>query len=180
MTSKTVVISSGNPIKVDATANGFQQMFPDNTFMFHSKAVSSLVSAQPMSSIETLAGAQNRQVGLQKLFPVADYWVSLEGGVEIVDGQLESFAWVVIKSKSGLVGKSRTASFYLPDKVSQLIFQGLELGDADDRVFGEKNSKQANGSVGILTRNVLTRATYYEQAVILALIPFKNPGLYTI
>jgi non-canonical (house-cleaning) NTP pyrophosphatase len=34
------------------------------------------------------------------------------------------------------------------------------------------------GAVGILTGDVLTRTTYYEPAIILALIPFKNPELY--
>lgn len=56
--------------------------------------------------------------------------------------------------------------------------EGKELGEADDLVFGQTNSKQANGAVGILTDNVLTRTTFYEPAVILALIPFKNPELY--
>jgi non-canonical (house-cleaning) NTP pyrophosphatase len=54
----------------------------------------------------------------------------------------------------------------------------MELGEADDVYFGLSNSKQANGAVGLLTGNVLTRASFYEQAVIFALIPFKNPDLY--
>jgi non-canonical (house-cleaning) NTP pyrophosphatase len=58
------------------------------------------------------------------------------------------------------------------------VRQGMELGDADDAVFGRSNSKQANGAVGILTGNVIDRAELYEQAVVLALIPFKNPELY--
>ena len=56
--------------------------------------------------------------------------------------------------------------------------QGLELGQADDIVFGRSNSKQANGAVGILTDDVIDRAQLYEPAVIFALIPFKNPDLY--
>ncbi len=54
--------------------------------------------------------------------------------------------------------------------------QGLNLGDADDQVFRRTNSKQGSGAVGLLTDDVVTRTTLYEQAVILALIPFKNPG----
>ena len=73
--------------------------------------------------------------------------------------------------------KSRTATFILPNEVAQLVRQGVELGHADDIVFNRDNSKQANGSVGILTANALTRTTYYEQAVMLALIPFKNTNL---
>jgi non-canonical (house-cleaning) NTP pyrophosphatase len=41
-------------------------------------------------------------------------------------------------------------------------------------VFGRSNSKQQNGSVGILTHDVIDRTAYYVHAVILALIPFVN------
>lgn len=53
----------------------------------------------------------------------------------------------------------------------------MELGHADDQVFGRVNSKQESGSVGLLTDNVVDRAGFYTQAMILALIPFKNEGL---
>ena len=59
-----------------------------------------------------------------------------------------------------------------------MIRQGKELGEADDIVFNRANSKQDNGAVGLLTDNVIDRAQLYEQAVILALIPFKNEALY--
>jgi non-canonical (house-cleaning) NTP pyrophosphatase len=52
------------------------------------------------------------------------------------------------------------------------------LGEADDLVFGRSNSKQANGAVGLLTDDAVTRTTYYVPAVIFALIPFKNAELY--
>jgi hypothetical protein len=50
--------------------------------------------------------------------------------------QLECFAWVVVQAPSGATSHARTASFTLPAAVSQLVLQGLELGDADDAVFG--------------------------------------------
>ncbi len=111
------------------------------------------------------------------LIPQADYWVGVEGGVEDQDGQMAAFAWIVVKSKDQL-GKGRTGAFYLPQSVANLVRQGKELGEADDIVFGRSNSKQANGAIGILTGDVIDRTQLYEQAVILALIPFKNPQLY--
>ena len=51
-------------------------------------------------------------------------------------------------------------------------------GDADDVVFERSNSKQANGAVGLLTGDVITRASLYAHAVVLALIPFRNMELY--
>lgn len=84
----------------------------------------------------------------------------------------------MIKSKNGVVSQGRTASFYLPKEIVALIKMGKELGEAGDIVFKRTNSKQSNGAVGILTGDVLTRADYYETAVIMALIPFKNPKMY--
>ena len=66
----------------------------------------------------------------------------------------------------------------MPTKISNLIKEGYELGDADDMVFKRSNSKQKNGAVGILTDNLINRTDYYSHAIILALIPFTNTKLY--
>ena len=44
-------------------------------------------------------------------------------------------------------------------------------------MFGQSDSKRKNGSVGLLTGDVITRADFYTPAVTLALIPFHNPDL---
>ncbi|OGM31513.1 inositol monophosphatase [Candidatus Woesebacteria bacterium RIFCSPHIGHO2_01_FULL_44_21] len=175
---KRVVVASANPVKINTTEIGFAKMFPEVLFKVEGISAPSGVSDQPMSEEETMIGATNRANNVAKLVPNADYWVGIEGGLEERNGGMEGFAWIVVKSKNGKFGKGRTGAFFLPKKVVQLIKQGKELGEADDIVFGLKNSKQANGAVGILTGDVLTRTTFYEPAVILALIPFKNPRLY--
>jgi non-canonical (house-cleaning) NTP pyrophosphatase len=77
-----------------------------------------------------------------------------------------------------MVGKARTATFDLPKKIIELIDSGMELGDADDVIFNRKNSKQKNGAVGILTKDLIDREKYYTHAIIMALIPFNNMDLY--
>jgi non-canonical (house-cleaning) NTP pyrophosphatase len=62
--------------------------------------------------------------------------------------------------------------------VVALIQDGMELGHADDLVFQAQNSKQQGGSVGLLTHGLITREVYYQQAMVLALIPFLNESLY--
>jgi non-canonical (house-cleaning) NTP pyrophosphatase len=62
--------------------------------------------------------------------------------------------------------------------IAELVRGGIELGEADDQVFGTQGSKQHNGAVGLLTHDTLTRDGFYAQAVQLALIPFINPHLY--
>lgn len=80
---------------------------------------------------------------------------------------------------SGSISTARSAEFLLPRKLSQLVLQeGMELGAADDKLFGRTNSGQGSGTVGHLTNNIVTRSYYYEHAITMALIPFLNPDLY--
>ncbi len=175
---KKVVVASKNPVKLNATQAAFEKMFPDETFTIDGVSVSSDVSDQPSTDEETYKGALNRSINAQKAMPEADFWVGIEGGIEAKDADTESFTWVIALSKEDVRGKGRTSTFFLPPQVAELIKQGKELGEADDIVFGKTNSKQANGAVGLLTHDVVTRAGYYETAIIFALIPFKNPELY--
>ena len=176
---KTIVIASKNPVKVASTLNGFQQMFPTETFNTVSVQVPSNVSDQPFSSEETLSGANNRAANARIEVPDADYWVGIEGGVEEHEDEMAVFAWVVIQSPDQ-TGKGRTGTFYLPPQLSKLVRDGIELGDADDIVFNRSNSKQQNGAIGILSGDLVDRTQLYEMAVIFALLPFRNQELYRI
>ena len=172
-----VCIASRNPIKIECVKRSFINAFPEEDFTFSGVNVLSNVSDQPMTDEETLRGAENRAKNAQINFPNSDFWVGIEGGVEIKNNEMDAFAWVVIQS-TDKKGKSKTATFYLPDALSTLIKQGVELGHADDQVFKSNNSKQKNGAIGILTKGLIGRAAYYESAVTMALIPFMNPELY--
>lgn len=175
---RTVVVASKNPVKIRAAHDAFIRMFPGKTFEVTGVRVESGVASQPTSDAETLSGALHRAENARRANPAADFWVGIEGGVELKDGQMEAFAWVVVLNAGRIIGRGRTGTFFLPQKVTELIVQGKELGEADDIVFGRVNSKQDNGAVGILTGDVVDRTRYYSMAVVLALIPFKNPTLY--
>jgi inosine/xanthosine triphosphatase len=172
-----IAVASTNPVKVQSALNGFRRMFRDDSFAAEGLSVPSGVSHQPMTDAETLQGALARVEAARAVAPKADYWVGIEGGCETMGEELTAFAWVVVRS-AAQTGKARTGVFFLPEAVAALVRQGVELGEADDRVFGRSNSKQGNGAVGLLTSDVIDRAEYYEHAVVLALVPFKNPQLY--
>ena len=173
-----VVVASKNPVKIRAARDGFARAMADTSVEVEGVDVPSDVPHQPMSDDETLHGATNRATNARAAAPDADYWVGLEGGVDDHDGLLEAFAWIVIIARDGRVGRSRTATFQLPPAVAELVRAGVELGHADDRVFGRSNSKQTNGAVGLLTNDLIDRTAYYEHAVVLALVPFINPRHY--
>ena len=172
-----IIIASRNPIKINATKLAFEQMFPNKVFQFEGASISSDISDQPMSDKETLKGAINRSNNAKLECIDADYWIGIEGGVEKKGNEMQVFAWIYIQSKE-MVGKARTATFDLPKKIIELIDSGMELGDADDVIFSRRNSKQKNGAVGILTKDLIDREKYYTHAIIMALIPFKNMDLY--
>ncbi|MFA6522149.1 MAG: inosine/xanthosine triphosphatase [Patescibacteria group bacterium] len=175
---KKIIVASKNPVKINATLNGFQKMFPTEAFEIDGVSVPSGVGDQPESDAETMLGSHNRVLNAFNAQPDADFWVGIEGGIEEKNSDMEAFAWIAIKSKNEQFGKSRTGTFFLPPRVAELIRQGKELGEADDIVFGRTNSKQDNGAVGIYTDNAVSRTDYYTEAVIFALIPFKNEELY--
>jgi inosine/xanthosine triphosphatase len=156
---------------------GFAKMFPDQQFSIEWLSAPSDISEQPMSEEETLTGALNRAENASKLKD-GDYWVGIEGGCCDKNGEMEAFAWIVIKSRSGKISKGRTGTVFLPEKIAALIRSGKELGEADDIVFQDTNSKQKMGTVGKLTDNAVDRTSYNIDAVVFALIPFKNPTLY--
>ena len=174
---KTIILASKNPVKVEATRDAFTRMFPEESFTLHQAAVPSGVADQPMSHQETYQGAFNRASGAQKQIPQADFWVGIEGGVEAWGDELAAFAWMVVLSAT-CSANSCTGTFFLPPEVARLVRQGTEMGEADDIVFNRTNSKQGEGACGILTHNVINRKELYEHALILALIPHRNPALY--
>ena len=174
---KSIIVSSTNPVKLESVRVGFGRIFVHEGFTVEGCQVQSGVSNQPLSDEETLQGARNRVIAAMREKPNADYWVGIEGGIASIAGDLAAFAWIVVRSPT-LTGKSRTGTFVLPEPVSILIQQGKELGEADDLVFQKQNSKQANGAIGLLTNGVIDRTTLYAEAVVLALVPFVNPGMY--
>ncbi|MCC7432852.1 inosine/xanthosine triphosphatase [Candidatus Peregrinibacteria bacterium] len=175
---KKLVIASKNPVKLSAVKNGFQKIFPNDSFDLIGISVESGVPDQPMGDEETYQGALNRVNAATKLHPEADYCIGLEGGLEEHQGQMMASAWICIKSKTGKLGRGRTGSFILPEKITELVKAGKELGHAADSLFKTTNIKQSSGTIGLLTNDIIDRSIYYTEAVVLALIPFINPELY--
>ena len=179
-----VVIASKNAAKKHAVETGFKNAFPDQEIEYICVGAPSEVSDQPKSDSETLLGARNRVFNAQKMCSEADYWVAIEGGIEeTLPGRWCGIAWVVVSAASSKdkYSSSRTASFPLPTELSDRATKsGGELGPACDELFKRKDTKQDQGSIGLLTDGVIPRDKLYDPAVHMALIPFINPGLHFV
>lgn len=169
-----VVVASRNPVKIGATRQAFNTLFPDANVDITSVNVDSGAGDQPDSDEATRQGARTRALGSREAIPDADFWVGLEGGIEIIDNQLMAFAWMAVQGRVGDVSEARSTTLPLPPAVKELVLSGLELGEANDRVFATVNSKQGGGAYGLLTDGLYTRESIYAQTLIIALVPFVN------
>ena len=169
-----VVVTSHNPVKIAAAREAFLSQFPTCEIQLIPVTVESGVPDQPMSDEETRQGARNRVANARLKNPDADYWVGLEGGLDFFDGRLMAFAWMVIAAGNDQISEIRSVTLPLPPEVQALVSEGLELGEANDRVFSTLNSKQGGGAFGLLTDGLMTREGIYTQTLILALIPFVH------
>ena len=177
MTTPTLfIVGSANPVKLQAVREGAAAFFDSVEVM--GVSVPSGVRAQPIGDEETIAGATARARASLEARPEAHFGVGLEGGVVDLREGLFACAWCVIADRAGGQGMACSGRFQLPPQVAEMVRGGMELGEADDRVFGRVNSKQNEGAVGILTHGVLTRAQFYSAAVMLALVKFVNGELY--
>lgn len=178
-----VYVASKNRVKIGAVDDALRQLRTVHPAVpVTGIAVPSGVPEQPIGNEQTLLGARTRVHNLRKKVDHG-LCVAIEGGIgpAVCGRGLECFAWaVVLDSHSGRVGHARSASFPLPDKVAHLIYQGVELGDADDQVFLRKKSGHGSGTVGHLTHGIISRRAYYEHTVTMALIPFIWPDLYPV
>lgn len=172
----TVLVGSKNPTKTNAVNGAFERVFYNTPIDIVGVSVNSGVSDQPMTCEETKLGAKNRLKNLTK--KGEDFYVGIEGGCDYINKDLFAFAWIVTENKNGKRGWGKTSMFQLPKKIQKLIESGVELGDADDIVFERNNSKKRDGAIGILTNNLIDRTKYYEEAVVLSLIPFINKNLF--
>lgn len=173
-----LVISSTNPVKLRAVESGVRDAFPDVDVEIAFVAVDSGVSDQPATDAETLLGAENRARAARDAAMDGDYWFGIEGGVEDSPQGMLTFAWIVVIDREGRVGRARSAAFVLPEAVAEKVRGGMELGHADDEVFGRTDSKRRDGAIGLLTAGALDRAGLYAPAVTAAMIPFLNRELY--
>lgn len=74
-----------------------------------------------------------------------------------------------------------SSAFEPPREVVRLVFEkGMDLNDATHHLGLSANEKvgSAEGLIGILTKNRVTRKDYTQQAIRMALMHLENPSLY--
>lgn len=128
--------------------------------------------------LEWMESDEDEEKPKKELYCMA--WMAIYGRRQVPT--VEIFASPQAQSYFGdkrpIFATSKTASFLLPRAIVQLVEQGMELGDADDKVFGRTMSKHGSGTVGILTDGLIDRTGYYEHALLLAFTAWIRPDVY--
>lgn len=172
-----ITVGSKNPVKIKATRKAFRKYWPGEKIVVEKVTVESGVANQPMSDEECIQGATTRAKAAQKK-TCADFGVGLEGGVIKTAGCYFARAWIAVVDKEGNIGLGSSLSAPLGEKFIQLIYDGRELGEANDMITGRKNTKHKEGYFGLISNNLITRERGYTDGVLMALAKFKNPDLF--
>lgn len=164
-----LAVGSANPVKLASVREAAALVFEGMAVDVSAVVVASGVPAQPIGDAQTMAGASQRARAALASLPGSDIGIGLEAGIADIDGRLFTYSWCAAVDQTGRIQHASAPRWELPAPVAALIHDGLELGDAIDRIYGRTNAKQHEGAVGIVTRGRLSRAHAQVPAVVLAL-----------
>lgn len=174
-----VLVGSKNPVKIEAVKEAFSKYF-ENVEVIGIK-VDSGVPDQPINN-ETFEGAKNRALRLKEINEKenlgAKFFVGIEGGIMKVYSEWLSFGAMYVLDDKGRYGVGTSPLFPLPGSVTKELLNGVELGLVMDRITGDHNTKQKEGSIGYFTKGRMNRKELYVHGLIVALIPFINEKLF--
>lgn len=170
-----IAVGSINPVKVEAVRQVAARVWPEAEIV--QLAAESGISSMPMSSAETLLGAENRARSVL-LQSGADLGIGLEGGINQESAGLMLMGWVVIMDKNGRKSVGGTARLPLPESIAYRLLAGEELGHVMDDLLNDHNVKQKGGAVGALTSGLVLRKEAFAMAVAYASSPYLVPELF--
>jgi inosine/xanthosine triphosphatase len=173
-------IGSTNPVKINAV----KEIIPLYPFLVGAEVISvnaqSKVSEQPKSITETVQGAKNRALAA---FQGHDMGVGLESGLIEVPGtktgMMDCGVCAIYDGMDYAIGVS--SAFECPPKVMELVrSEGLDLNQAFFKAGLTTNPKvgSAEGAIGLLTKNRVTRLDYTKQSLVMAMIHLENAKFY--
>jgi inosine/xanthosine triphosphatase len=170
-----IAVGSKNPVKIAAVENVVRKIWPEAEIV--GMDLSSSTKTQPGTQKEAIDGALKRaELALKETN--ADFGFGLEGNTFDSEHGMFLDGWAAIVDKHGKKGIASCGALMLPEKLAEEVRQGKELGPATDRIFGHDNIKQKEGTVGMLTSNMIKRTEAFERGVTYALARFLNPKYY--
>ncbi|SDM71637.1 inosine/xanthosine triphosphatase [Psychrobacillus sp. OK028] len=165
-----ILIGTHNRAKTKAVQTIASIYYPNA--IFENKEVPSLVSDQPMSQEETRQGAINRAKQLMVDSEEAVFGIGLEGGVQVIDGQMYICNWGALVTQKGDVFTATGAGVPLPAEIAEQLIAGAELGPIMD-VYSNKNGiRHEEGAIGVFSSGFVNRSAMFEHIMLLLIGQF--------
>src|SRR5690554_264883 len=153
MPNLKVIVGSSNRVKITAISNVFAN------YQVEGIAVSSKVSAQPITDQETMRGALNRALGARRY---GDIGIGLEGGIQQTTFGMLLVNYGALVDQNNKIYIAGGARILLPIEIAKEIYQGRELGDIMDQYTKKNNVKYNEGAIGVFTNNFVKRIDLFE------------------
>ncbi len=169
-----VAVGSTNPVKVNAVRRAFRLYCSSDV---RGVAVESGVPSQPVGFSEIVQGAVTRALNALRSID-ADYGVGVEAGLAETPVEPIELQIAAIVSREGRVSLGISQGFQLPPEWIPEVRQRIELGVIAAEKTGRAGIGEKLGLIGYLTGGVVTRTDLTYNAVIMALVPWLNLGLY--
>ncbi len=175
-----VAVGSTNPVKIRAAERAFSRAFQGLGVVVFGMDVESGVPPQPIGE-ETIRGAMNRAARALEASG-ADFGVGIEAGLfhfpNALTGYLE-LQWCALRDRAGRASLGCGPGFEQPPAIiEEVLEKGRDVEGAIDAIFGIKGIGRGEGAIGLLSKGLMDREELTESAVLMALIPFLNEGLY--
>ncbi|AIF68633.1 hypothetical protein PAP_00955 [Palaeococcus pacificus DY20341] len=174
-----IAVGSTNPTKVKAVEEVMREFYDDVEVI--PLEVDSGVGDQPIGIEKTVKGAINRAKEALKKAD-ADLGVGIEAGLYEVPHTITGYMDVqfcAIIDKRGKITIGHGPGFeYPPYVVEKVLRDNVEVAIPMAELSGDKNIKKTTGAIGFLTRGRLLRKELNKLAVLMAMIPRINKGLY--
>jgi inosine/xanthosine triphosphatase len=183
-----IYIGSIRPAKVDAARAAIEAAARiDERFSrtpLHAVDVTGVAPTMPMTERATLDGARLRaQALIERTSATAGgellLAIGVEGGLDPLPGDDNRYVlktWAAITDGVGW-GFGAGGAIVLPVQITRAVLEGRELGEVIDELAGTA-VRGTRGAWGVLTRDLIGRQDSFRSAIIAALAPFYNPGLY--
>ena len=146
-----------------------------------------IAPAMPLTLQELLDGSRLRaERALEHLRgegEPADLGVGLEGGLDVRQegrerrGFLMSWAYVTDGRRAAF---GCGGAIEVPAAMAGAVLdEGRELSEVVDGLVAQNDTRSRQGAWGVLTAGLLDRTRSFELALLNAMAPFYNPGLYS-
>ena len=165
---KKVILIKGGSLKLRVVTRAFSLAFPEEIFEFVSLD-SVAKEDQVISKAECLARMRSVIFEAKSNYLDASYFVFMRGRFEDDGLNMEESALVMVQDDFGNEGYSQAASFVVPEKVAQLVRDGISFSKAVEEVYCVPGVKEGSGFVGILTNGVVMKEEQYFQPTAIAL-----------